>query len=64
MQLIVWMSKFLKICPEKEGKQDICSGLPFLQWLKNDWKLHVKYNIQIKLKKKDITLNGQTDFER
>ena len=34
MQLIVQMSKFLKICSEKGGKQDVSRGILLLQWFK------------------------------
>ena len=34
MQLIVQMSKFLKICSEKGGKQDVSRGILFFSGLK------------------------------
>ena len=36
MQLIVEMSKFLKICFEKGGKQDVSRGILLLQWFEKD----------------------------
>ena len=38
MQLIVQMSKFLKICSEKGGKQDVSKGFFFFSGLKKTEK--------------------------